>query len=35
MKTFFTADPVKWVGVKLRLLSQVTMKGKTIVIDRE
>lgn len=35
MKTFFTADPVKWVGMKLRLLSQVTMKGKTVIIDRD
>lgn len=35
MKTLFTPDPVKWVGARLRLMSQVTMKGKTIIIDRD
>jgi hypothetical protein len=35
MTKLFGSDPVKWVGAKLRLMSQATMKGKTIIIDRD
>lgn len=35
MTKLFGTDPVKWVGGKIRLLSQATMKGKTIVIDKD